>query len=316
MGACLGRGHISTYADDSENTIFTYFISTYFNFKSDITSNNNAIVVTIGKSRPLIQEKPKWKSEIPVTVNEVILKRKEFWETAPAFEGRKEIWDALKAAALQSEQGDFALAQAILDGACISLPDGTLRECYDELGNRYKIPLYCLSFPNNLVEERALPSEPSDVSVDCETEVNEVQTCSIKLRISSTGKDVRLLLKSTDSVLKAKNLLYSLIPDLPPPEKQRWFFGGKMLHDRALIKNCKIPPMFVIQVDASCKERNSPFEKNATKDCALKLGNFVNDSQLDPNLQFTGKLHGKCVPMVDHLSHNHSRENLPTPVDS
>ena len=50
-------------------------------------------------------------------------KRNEFWETAPAFEGRKEIWDALKAA---SEQEDISMAQAIVDSANITLPTGTI----------------------------------------------------------------------------------------------------------------------------------------------------------------------------------------------
>ena len=38
--------------------------------------------------------------------------------------GQKEIWDALKAAATATETGDNALAQAIIDGANISLPHG------------------------------------------------------------------------------------------------------------------------------------------------------------------------------------------------
>ncbi|XP_071001326.1 ubiquitin domain-containing protein 2-like [Oncorhynchus clarkii lewisi] len=49
-------------------------------------------------------------------------KRDEFWDTAPAFEGRKEIWDALKAAAQAFESNDHELAQAIIDGASITLP--------------------------------------------------------------------------------------------------------------------------------------------------------------------------------------------------
>lgn len=51
-------------------------------------------------------------------------KRDEFWDTAPAFEGRKEIWDALKAAANACENRDFDLAQAILNGANITIPYG------------------------------------------------------------------------------------------------------------------------------------------------------------------------------------------------
>ena len=53
-------------------------------------------------------------------------KRDEYWDTAPAFEGRKEIWDALRAAVNAFELKDFVLAQAIVDGASITLPQGML----------------------------------------------------------------------------------------------------------------------------------------------------------------------------------------------
>ena len=42
------------------------------------------------------------------------------------FLGQKEIWDALKAAAAATESGDNTLAQAIIDGASITLPHGKL----------------------------------------------------------------------------------------------------------------------------------------------------------------------------------------------
>ncbi|PRD23177.1 UNVERIFIED_CONTAM: Ubtd2 [Trichonephila clavipes] len=74
------------------------------------------------KNQPLKHEKPKWKSDVPLTGGQLHSKRDEFWDTAPAFEGRKEIWDALKAAAYAAETNDYALAQAIIDGANISLP--------------------------------------------------------------------------------------------------------------------------------------------------------------------------------------------------
>ncbi|KAJ0060235.1 hypothetical protein NL108_004089, partial [Boleophthalmus pectinirostris] len=37
----------------------------------------------------------------------------------------------------------------------------TLTECYDELGNRYQLPVYCLAPPVNLISERS-DEEPSD----------------------------------------------------------------------------------------------------------------------------------------------------------
>ena len=78
----------------------------------------------IGRNQPLKQEKPKWKSDVPLTTGQLQSKRDEFWETAPAYEGRKEIWDALRGAATALESGDYVLAQAIIDGANISCPNG------------------------------------------------------------------------------------------------------------------------------------------------------------------------------------------------
>lgn len=82
------------------------------------------VSVALGRNQPLKREKPKWKSDYPMTDGQLRSKRDEFWDTAPAFEGRKEIWDALKAAAQAFESNDHELAQAIIDGASITLPHG------------------------------------------------------------------------------------------------------------------------------------------------------------------------------------------------
>ena len=50
--------------------------------------------------------------------------RRAFWDTAPTYDGRPEIWQALKAACEAAESKDFDLAQAILDGVSVSLPTG------------------------------------------------------------------------------------------------------------------------------------------------------------------------------------------------
>lgn len=61
---------------------------------------------------------------MPLTEGQLRGKRDTFWETAPVYEGRKEIWDALRAACEAVEEGDFELAQAIVDGVCLCLPRG------------------------------------------------------------------------------------------------------------------------------------------------------------------------------------------------
>lgn len=71
-----------------------------------------------------------------MTEGQLRSKRDEFWDTAPAFEGRKEIWDALRAAASAFESNDHLLAQAILDGASITLPHGNTHR----KGKRQQMP--------------------------------------------------------------------------------------------------------------------------------------------------------------------------------
>ncbi|CAF0845625.1 unnamed protein product [Rotaria sordida] len=109
---------------------------------------------TVGRNKPLNRTacRPKWKSDVPITENQLRRKREEYWDTAPAFEGRKEIWDALRGACYALEQNDIDLAQSIINCANISLPHGTLLDCYDELGTRYQLPIYVLSSPTNIID--------------------------------------------------------------------------------------------------------------------------------------------------------------------
>lgn len=116
-------------------------------------SRNNRRPTTTGKNKPLRQLSVRWCSQHPLTASQLQRKREEFWDTAPAFDGRVEIWNALKAAAQFLERDDREMAQAIIDGADIILPTGTLRDCYDRLGARYQLPLYVLIEPTNLIPE-------------------------------------------------------------------------------------------------------------------------------------------------------------------
>lgn len=108
-----------------------------------------------GKNKRLKKDFYKYfKCEKRISEAQLQAKRDEFWDTAPAFEGKVEIWTALKAAVEACEQKNFILAQAIIDSANIILPNGLLNDCYDELGTRYQIPIYVLAKPANLVKPK------------------------------------------------------------------------------------------------------------------------------------------------------------------
>lgn len=195
----------------------------------------------IRKNHPLCHETIRWKSDVPLTEGQLRSKRDEFWDTSPAFEGQKVIWDALRAATIAAESLDFGLAQAILDGANVSVPNGYLTECYDELGTQYKVPIYCLSYPINIVKDsgRDSPAEYSE-PVDGGDEV------VLKLRLSSSVQDARLTVFSRDTIGQCKKRLQA-------QEKvdaccQRWFYAGKLLGDKQPLEDARIQPGYVVQV--------------------------------------------------------------------
>lgn len=78
-----------------------------------------------------------------------------------------------------------------------------LTECYDELGTQYKVPIYCLSYPINIVKEENGRDSPAEYSepVDGGTEI------FLKLRISSNMTDVKLPVYSKDTVGQCKKKL-------------------------------------------------------------------------------------------------------------
>ncbi|TRZ03629.1 hypothetical protein DNTS_008599 [Danionella cerebrum] len=195
------------------------------------------------RNEPLKKDKPKWKSDYPMTEGQLRSKRDEFWDTAPAFDGRKEIWDALRAAAKAIECNDHELAQAIVDGASISLPHGSLMDSYDELGNRYQLPAYCLSPPVNMV------SETKDLVFE-QIEPQEKKDLEFQLKVRlSTGKDLRLNATMTSTIRQLKKQLQ--IQEDIDTANQRWFFSGKLLTDKTRLQDTKIQKDFVIQVIVS-----------------------------------------------------------------
>ncbi|XP_072301867.1 ubiquitin domain-containing protein 2 isoform X1 [Eucyclogobius newberryi] len=238
MGGCVGSHH------DSSGSL---------NENSDGTG---------GRNQPLKRERPKWKSDYPMTEGQLRSKRDEFWDTAPAFDGRKEIWDALRAAASAFEGNDHPLAQAILDGASITLPHGALTECYDELGNRYQLPVYCLSPPVNMIEERSDEPDGSDPDSSA-ADPNSTSgggggggggggdpavvggETQLRLRLS-TGRDLRLTVRATDTVGMMKRRLQS--HEGVAANTQRWFFSGRPLTDRLRLDQLNISKDYVVQV--------------------------------------------------------------------
>lgn len=197
------------------------------------------------KNQPVKSELPVWSAERTITMDQLLKKRAEFWDTSPAYEGRKEIWDALRAAAEAVENGNRDLAQAILDGANITLPTGFLLDCYDELGCRYVLPPYVLSRPTNIVTIKTpetMPDSPQAPSLVMAPDM------TLKVRVSMGDKviDEKLAVNSLERIADVKERIrqnFSL-----NKKRIRLICCGKILNDKTAIKDAKIPKNFLVQV--------------------------------------------------------------------
>lgn len=97
-----------------------------------------------------------------------------------------------------------------------------------------------------MIEEKG----ENETTSDSDGGSNGIETM-LRLRLSTTGKDVKLAVRSVDSVLCAKRKLQAL--EGIDPSFQRWFFGGKLLNDKMKVEEAKIPAGFVVQVVISAE---------------------------------------------------------------
>uniref|UniRef100_A0A336MFK6 CSON000881 protein n=1 Tax=Culicoides sonorensis TaxID=179676 RepID=A0A336MFK6_CULSO len=232
MGGCIGINR------NSDNDVD--------NSSINVSRQTTAPVPNSGQQRknhPLCHETIRWKSDVPLTEGQLRSKRDEFWDTAPA--------DALRAATVAAEALDFQLAQAILDGANISVPNGYLTECYDELGTQYKVPIYCLSYPINIVKEDNGRDSPAEFSepIDGGAEIQ------LKLRLSSTLSDVKLSVYSKDTVGQCKKKLQA--QENIDAFSQRWFYSGKLLGDKMPIEDAHIQSGYIVQVIVNTEKQGN-----------------------------------------------------------
>lgn len=148
---------------------------------------------------------------------------------------------------------------------CFTFFLGALTECYDELGNRYQLPVYCLSPPVNMIEERSEEldgSDPdsgaADPSTGSASDTASGGECQLRLRLS-TGRDLRLAVRSTDTVGMMKRRLQGY--EGVPAATQRWFFSGRPLTDRLRLDQLNISRDYVVQVILS---QPPPLEPEST----------------------------------------------------
>ena len=141
---------------------------------------------------------------------------------------------------------------------------GHLGEAYDELGNRYVIPRYCLSKPTNFQESdtpatddenSATQSSPLLRQRVAHRSTKEGETTPqtpptgvsfiVKVRLTTLPKDIRVSVLTTERVRDLKRRLHEL--HSVDPQRITMLYSGRVLTNNTLIKHINVPRGHVIQ---------------------------------------------------------------------
>ena len=91
-----------------------------------------------------------------------------------------------------------------------------------------------------------LPAKPSSSDGD---QLQPGDPVTLRIRVSSLGKDVKLRVTSTDSILQVKKRLEEVHG--VGHERVTMLFSGRVVSDKTLVKDLNIPKGFVIQAIVS-----------------------------------------------------------------
>ena len=213
---------------------------------------------SVGNSIPL-EEPRKWTSKRKITKQMLEKKREEFWHTAQAT-NVPAVWQQLHTVCDVMTSGDLATANAICQAAGIITPEGSLTECYDQFGNRYEIPHYCICDPVNLVTgapgsyKREGVTERSRGDPGPETMIRaRLYVDEIELKIKTHENESIDMFKSQ---IQAATVEYTKgdahnagHEDLPvEPNRMRLFANGRELKETETLSWVGVTAAHVVQV--------------------------------------------------------------------
>lgn len=208
-GACCGKSDTNTTHEK-----FQLRRVGNFTFKQHCTSHS--VYKSSGKG---CRQTAAWFTD--ATPEEVAAKRVEFWDTR--VQGDPSHWAALKAACEAIDSGALhtATAEAIVKASGLTMQQGYILVCYDELGVKYELPPFVINEPTSYgqpKEEVKTPDRPG-------------QSVSITVR-SVHRPDVTVTINTNETGKKLKSLYAEAAKPAGP---QRMFFNGVELKDGAFL---------------------------------------------------------------------------------
>jgi len=188
-----------------------------------------------------------WDEELPQISRDKLMRvRKGFWESRTT--GQLQSWQALKMAC---EVDDAETARQICSSAGLTQ---WAREkasdvfCFDDLGHRYEVPMFCVCEPRTLVEgnvaseDVALHVEEEDGTSDGE----DGPMMGLSVRMSNRQKDIKLRAEASLTVLELKEVLEE--ETKVPVKNMRVLYMGGVLQNHLTLASAKVKDNGVVQV--------------------------------------------------------------------
>jgi hypothetical protein len=113
------------------------------------------------------------------------------------------MWIALRSAAEAFLADDGGLAHAILSASNLSLPNGSLELCYDELGHEYKVPTYCFTTPDNISSSR-----PALDKLENSKKTIIGKPLPLKIRVNPGDHNLQIDADTSNSIAELKRLVF------------------------------------------------------------------------------------------------------------
>jgi hypothetical protein len=213
---------------------------------------------SIGNSIPLASPQ-RWTSKRKINKQMLEKKREEFWHTAQAT-NVPAVWQQLRTVCDVMTGGDLATANAICQAAGIITPEGSLTQCYDQFGNLYEIPHYCICDPINLVTgapgsfkregvtERSRGDSGPEMTVRVRLYVDEIELKVDTHENENIDVFKEQIQKATQTYTEgdSHNAGHE---DLPvEPERMRLFAHGREIKDTETLSWVGVTTAHVVQV--------------------------------------------------------------------
>lgn len=129
-----------------------------------------------------------------------------------------------------------------MDSINLTIPTGILSDgAFDELGNRYVVPLYCFSIPTNIVGSLSAESidthggSSHDIEESPEDE-DDASQVTLNLRLS-TGEDIQVSCRKNDKLDFVKGEVLRKSANVKESSTLKFMYLGKVVPDSSKVSH-------------------------------------------------------------------------------